>query len=374
MHKTQIFSKLVSGIKGMYVTDCHEVEDVNLTKVTHKDLYVMKEQGVLIPGHKYRITNYRTTVFPYMFDNAVCMSSGRRFDIVVTAISENTISEDAYAVHHDFTPEEMTYEIPDEEFYTEARLDKWKLKYDMVNDELPYTLAYANKLYYPTEMRYRWRETEYSVWLYGKRDEALLLAAPPGGHLSDGYYHAIVSSLENNILQIDESSIEFCRSMDFIAPTGRILFLRDEFGNECWYDFKSILIKRNDKPYNDRYLYTFSDGESQIDRSSTGMSQGNVNKRIRSGNNVCLYIGKCIDNITTSRQSCVIDSSSNINIKANSLSCNVVNCIDLTILGRTIKGTALLENICEGYALCNDAGVTLLEDTRLSEILVQGTL
>ena len=64
--------------------------------ITWSALKALRDNGQLVPGQSYRITDY------------VCTSTtpntqavGNQFDIIVTALSTNKLSENASAVHHD---------------------------------------------------------------------------------------------------------------------------------------------------------------------------------------------------------------------------------------------------------------------------------
>lgn len=72
-----------------------------LVPITYDELKALRDSSSLIPGMKYRITDYETSV-----KQDYCISAHHQFDIVVLALSEDTLSEDAKAMHHDFEPEE----------------------------------------------------------------------------------------------------------------------------------------------------------------------------------------------------------------------------------------------------------------------------
>jgi hypothetical protein len=70
------------------------IEDVrNLINVTYSELVELKNSSSLISGMKYRITDYVTTSLQQMTH-----SVGHQFDIVVEALSNNTLSENASAI------------------------------------------------------------------------------------------------------------------------------------------------------------------------------------------------------------------------------------------------------------------------------------
>lgn len=127
-----------------------------LQSVTYAELVALRQSDGLIPGCKYRITDYEcTTITPGT------QSAGHQFDIVVQAIDVDTLSEDVEAMLHDG---DTYFELCD--------LRRWELKYTVFNDV----------------SRYAWADTE-----NGK---------------------------------------------------GVVYWMKDEFGNECGYDFKNIQFLR----------------------------------------------------------------------------------------------------------------------------------
>lgn len=67
-----------------------------LININHADLCDLKNAGNLVPGQKYRIEDYVTII-----NEAGKFSDEHPFDIVVTALSENTLSEEASAIAHE---------------------------------------------------------------------------------------------------------------------------------------------------------------------------------------------------------------------------------------------------------------------------------
>ena len=75
-----------------------------MVEITYDNLKDLRDNGGLTSGTRYRITDYETTTAQEHTSGA-----GHQFDIIVTAIDESTLSEDAQACHHEFD------EIEDEE-------------------------------------------------------------------------------------------------------------------------------------------------------------------------------------------------------------------------------------------------------------------
>ena len=127
-------------------------------EVTYRELVSLSSNHKLIPGMSYRITDYETIVNPSLQD---VQSASHHFDVVVTALTEVVLDEDARAVHRNSEP-----------YFRNSRVQLWRLKYAL------------------------------------------------RGY--DQYYDWVDNA--NN--------------------KGVIYFMRDEFGNECGYDFKNIQFKR----------------------------------------------------------------------------------------------------------------------------------
>ena len=88
--------------------------------VNYSLLVILRNGGNLIPGQQYRITNYITTT-----SQANTESAGHQFDIIVTADSNNTLSEIASVCLHE-----------GDTYFSEnnANLSAWKIWYCLDND------------------------------------------------------------------------------------------------------------------------------------------------------------------------------------------------------------------------------------------------
>ena len=94
----------------------------NLKEVTYDELVQMVNESELVPGTLYRITDYHTVVGAS--ENVI--SADHQFDILVNAISENELSEDAHAISHDGE----TYFR--ETVFNEDVCTLWTLKYSLI--------------------------------------------------------------------------------------------------------------------------------------------------------------------------------------------------------------------------------------------------
>src|SRR5574344_2583857 len=90
----------------------------NATNILYADLLVLINNNELIPGTSYRITNYTTTTV-----QADTTSAGHDFDVIVTALSTNKLSENAKCVRKS-----------GDTYFENAKLEAWELKYCIDND------------------------------------------------------------------------------------------------------------------------------------------------------------------------------------------------------------------------------------------------
>src|SRR5574344_2933173 len=86
------FLHITETEKTNFVNASDFVEDFisNATDVLYSDLLALINNNELIPGSSYRITDYTTTTV-----QADTTSAGHNFDVIVTALSTNELSENA---------------------------------------------------------------------------------------------------------------------------------------------------------------------------------------------------------------------------------------------------------------------------------------
>ena len=90
----------------------------NLVNITWSFLKELRDNGKLIEGTQYRITDYQcTTIQEYT------QSAGHQFDIIVTADSNNKLNEVARAIQHD-----------GDTYFSKSKLEAWKIWYRLDND------------------------------------------------------------------------------------------------------------------------------------------------------------------------------------------------------------------------------------------------
>lgn len=172
----------------------------NCIYTTWEELVDLRNEGNLIPGSDYRITDYECIINNEMG----IRSAGHQFDIILTAIDESHLSETGKAAHH-----------AGDTYFADNNLDAWVIKYRLDND-----------------------------------------------------YH----------------------NFNWAIPTGKgvVYYMKDEWNNECPYDFKNIMFKRSYhggrscwsviNPYSDVACYTFStSGDAFTSEFSDTSLHGDVN-------------------------------------------------------------------------------------------------
>lgn len=75
------------------------------SEIYYTDLVALRDSGTLVPGMKYRIIDYvtKTDCVVYIGSGDNRCSAEQQFDLVVTALSETELSEEAKAVKHKFS-------------------------------------------------------------------------------------------------------------------------------------------------------------------------------------------------------------------------------------------------------------------------------
>ena len=87
-------------------------------EVTYSELKLLRDNGELAPGQLYRITDYVATT-----TQEDTRSAGHAFDIIVTALSNSELSEEAKAIAHS-----------GDTYFANCELSAWELKYCLDND------------------------------------------------------------------------------------------------------------------------------------------------------------------------------------------------------------------------------------------------
>lgn len=93
--------------------------------ITYSNLVTLRTDSNLVPGQYYRITDYVTTTA-----DAESRSVGHLFDVIVLALDESHLSEEAFATHHD-----------GDTYFANSALDAWRIWYCLDNDTTRFAWA-----------------------------------------------------------------------------------------------------------------------------------------------------------------------------------------------------------------------------------------
>lgn len=90
----------------------------NAENVLYSEIKAKIDSSSLVPGKLYRITDYVTTT-----TQSGTQSAGHQFDVIVLAINEYTLSENARAIQHE-----------GDTYFNDSDVQSWDIKYCFSND------------------------------------------------------------------------------------------------------------------------------------------------------------------------------------------------------------------------------------------------
>ena len=193
-----------------------------LINITYADLRELRDNGNLVPGQQYRITDY---ICSTSYSNT--LSGNHQFDIIVTADSESVLNENARAIHHD-----------GDTYFTNCNLSAWELKYCLDNDSERFDWAqgdtgYGIKPSSSVEWMYYNNTTQVvdgvTYYMFG----LTYGCTSPTPAVNDEWVALMGTMIMN-------SGTVYDVRLPQIGGTGVIYYMKDEYNNECPYDFKNI--------------------------------------------------------------------------------------------------------------------------------------
>lgn len=216
---------------------------------TWSELKAMRDGGTLVPGQWYRITDYVTTTM-----QVNTQSAGHAFDIIVRADDASTLNENAYAAKH-----------AGDTYFANSNLAAWRLRYclDNINWSLTPQVtctftrngsSWNNIQCIGTEEAYggltwyKWDFSAYGEYIYSSYFYTQTLNNNETAYANSMGQWTNVGTISNVV-----TSSEYGK--------GTILWMKDEFNNECSYDFKNIQFKRW------KVSDTFYDGNDNLMRT-----------------------------------------------------------------------------------------------------------
>ena len=118
-----------SGITDTWINDINEklenIISTTIIEITWSELKAKRDAGELTLGQLYRITDYQCTT-----TESNTRSAGHQFDIIVLALTNNTLSEQAWAALHS-----------GDTYFANSNLSAWKLWYCLDNDTTRFAWA-----------------------------------------------------------------------------------------------------------------------------------------------------------------------------------------------------------------------------------------
>ena len=301
---TYYISQSTSGDIIMTTVD-DVINNVNTVSTTYEELVKLRDAAKLIPGCAYRITDYQTII-----DDINATSAGHQFDLIVTALDKQTLSEEASAIQHN-----------GDTYFTNSKLDAWKIWYSLDNDKSRFDWASVGEVTGTKFTAFYWNDptfgeeydnisnstdlicdydTEYDDIL--EKDNIVIYKTGISYYLSEGvdyqdkwFYRGEITidgdtydswqkwdaewngfynkdgnslfALTNRIVNQD-GSVNLPQISIKEPGKGVIYRMIDEFGNDCPYDFKNIKFKHPDTNKDTNFYYTFSeDSNGNVDKS-----------------------------------------------------------------------------------------------------------
>ena len=212
--------------------------------ITYNELVQLRDTAKLIPGMQYRITDYTCTT-----SAEDTQSANNAFDIIVVAIDESHLSEEAKAAHH-----------AGDTYFSNSNLDAWKIWYCLDNNQDKFTWAVPKYITINSVQYTR----------YSKNDD--LTAVHPYCWKSSGGSYRWTNTSTPEVSGIayranDQGALSEQIASISTGGKGVIYRMIDESNNDVPYDFKNIQFKRYKFTSNfnavtggiDKYLHRSSD-------------------------------------------------------------------------------------------------------------------
>lgn len=214
----------------------YETKGQQYQEITWSALKTLRDNSQLVKGATYRITDFVTTTYQLN-----TRSANHPFDILVVADDVNVLNENAHVIKHS-----------GDTYFGNSNLSSWQIKYCFDNDKNRF--AWANdeektSIYTDDELYFDYSGTieingaTYYLWYNANFDSKEEDATK--GYLATVENESITSASTVNIETKKIISDGFSDVlMDSLPGKGVIYYMKDEFNNECPYDFKNIQFKR----------------------------------------------------------------------------------------------------------------------------------
>ena len=230
-----------------------------LIEITCSELKTKKENSQLISGKFYRITDYTCTT-----TTVNTSSAGHVFDIIVKAISENKLSEEAWAAHHE-----------GDTYFANNDLTIWKIWYCLDDDRRRFAWSEENGIVIDNELYLRSKSKDDASAAYGYAWAGVVVNSTIYTNTDNPTIETIAYSNKTG-----SGTSYTISSIHQSAGKGIIYRMIDEFGNDCPYDFKNILFTKTGDWGSYTNYYTFSCFQNQqvMDASKKSSCRDNIIK------------------------------------------------------------------------------------------------
>lgn len=300
----------IEDTEQIWSNDIYYGGNHQLIETTYNELKNLRDNSQLVPGQQYRITDYVTTTIQ---ENT--QSANNQFDIIVTADSENVLNENARSANHENVyniPNSVINDLPEEDdpyIYNYFGIVKYKGKEyfgyigrlndndfdagksfdEIISDIQEWGILFELDTNFTNLNQGEYLDFSYITWQgmteYLTKDEFI-------NHINynTGYENLVIyddTMLSVNLDYFSNSNlaaweIKYCLDNDTTrfawadAENGKgvIYYMKDEYGNECPYDFKNIQFVRTSEwfsehedwcnnvignvPNQNHYYYTFT--------------------------------------------------------------------------------------------------------------------
>lgn len=196
-------------------------------KTTYAELKALRDNGKLIAGQSYRITDYTTTT-----TQEDTSAAGHDFDVIVTALDAHTLSEDARAIQR-----------AGDTYFNGSNLAAWRLRYALDMDAARFGWATT-----PASISFVYDGATITLYRAPKLDDeeagAFAWGDPDGDHIftlsptpsqGDALYDATGEAYEFTVNSYTPPQAD-------TNGKGVIYHMEDEHGNAAPYDFKNIMF------------------------------------------------------------------------------------------------------------------------------------
>lgn len=245
-YKDKFFNFFYKGVKD---DGCDSLN--KMIEVTYQQLVDLRNTASLIPGQSYRITDYECTTV-----QEDTKSAGHQFDIIVVADDEKTLNENARAIQHKFEKnlipriingnpyrETVNYGSKKGHIYVKKFMGN-TIKYILLDKD---TFEAAETFNASKCILARYRELIIEDGTHTDIVEIISYSEndmfEPNILTEANYFNNCNLAVWELKYSLDNDNAKFAWA-DTINGKGVIYYMKDEWLNECPYDFKNIQFKR----------------------------------------------------------------------------------------------------------------------------------